>query len=442
MNPARAELPNAVASEPDDARRIGVWIDRFVAEWKADHALTAVAFLHRHADVSDDTRLLAILGYEEYLRRQAAGERIDQHAFSAQLCDGESEFENLLAVHSFLRNHPSFLPGLPALPPVWPAVGETLAGFRLLGVLGRGAFARVYLAEELALGGRRVAVKVSPGGATEGRSLGKLRHPNIVPVFSIQLEPQRDLTLICMPFLGYVTLGGALRALFRDGRRPRRAHDLLQAIAESAQRLEGMPGNRMAAGALADEAPSVAPADPRLTKGSYVDAVISLGEQLADALVYTNRQGIYHRDLKPSNVLLDRRGTPMLLDFNLSFDMRTAAQHWGGTLRYMAPELVRVVAEDSNQIPVDPRSDLFSLAVMLYELLSGAPPFDPQIGGGTPEAACELYICQQSPPLRLSERNPDVEPALSALIARCLSFDVKHRPQTADELLFALRRLA
>src|SRR5438093_5080749 len=98
------------------------------------------------------------------------------------------------------------LPELLAASVVWPLPGEEFLGFRPTEELGRGAFSRVFLAEELALGNRSVVVKVSRLSGLEPRALGRLRHPHIVPVHSVGVDERTGLTLICMPFLGRATL--------------------------------------------------------------------------------------------------------------------------------------------------------------------------------------------------------------------------------------------
>src|SRR5204863_676547 len=110
---------------------------------------------------------------------------------------------------------------------------------------------------------------------------------------------------------------------------------------------------------------------------SYVEAVLWLGARLADGLTHAHERGVVHRDLKPANVLLTDDGQPMLLDFNLSDDQRlrgsAPAAQVGGTLPYMPPEQLEAF-QHGKAAPADPRGDLFSLGVILYELLTGRFP--------------------------------------------------------------------
>ena len=474
------DLPRA---EPDPSQAdqpARTWPGRFAAAWKRDRSLTAAQFVECHPEIARNASLLAILTYEEFCQRREAGEPVDSQVFFAEspnFGDGKDYFE----IQRYVANRPSLLVDLPGLPPEvierlpelrgvfsesvakpppsamieWPAVGEVVAGFELLEVLGTGGFSRVYLAEELELGRRQVVVKAAAGGSKEADTLGKLRHPNIVPVFSVRFDPQLHLTLICMPFLGRVTLDRVQQRLFHAGRPPRYGDDLVAALVSAdkdsggdhdSQSRGGDHDSQSRGGDRGEQTVKADRVDPRLADGLYVDAVVHLGVQLADALYHANCKQICHRDLKPSNVLIESRGKPMLLDFNLSHDERVQPRGWGGTLAYMAPELVKRVCERSKndvEPTTDPRSDLYSLAVILYELLSGEHPF-----GGVPEknlnaqAAAELYSRQQGPLVPLWQRNADVEPALSAFIDCCLSFDPDGRPDTAHAMALALRRLA
>lgn len=445
MSELAAPVPNLASRPHEPAHETGFWADRFAAEWQVDRTLSTMAFCLRNPQLAADERMIAVIGYEELCLRLESGEQPDA-AFLRQFPDGGAALCSLIDIHKYVGGHGSFLPGLLQLPAAlldnlseaarsdWPAPGETLAGFELLEVLGKGGSARVYLAEELALGRRKVALKVTAAATIEAHALGKLRHPNVVPVYSVGDDPRRRLTLICMPFLGRATLNDVLSRVFRTGHRPRAGQELLHALAEIESANGVGPGAENAALAV----------DPYLAKGSYVDAVVHLGAQLADALASTHRENICHRDLKPSNVLLDRSGRPMLLDFHLSSADGEEGRYWGGTMYYMSPEVVKPVIEGARRPPAaDPRSDIYSLAVVLYEMLSGRPPFgaaaNPRL---TMDAMRELYARQQGPLAPLSEQNPAVEPALATLVAECLSFDIDARPATAEHVAQSLRRLA
>jgi tetratricopeptide (TPR) repeat protein len=184
------------------------------------------------------------------------------------------------------------------------------------------------------------------------------------------------------------------------------------------------------------------PAPARRTdRGTYVDAVIRIGGQLADALAFTHSQGICHRDLKPSNVLLAADGRPMLLDFNLSSDQQRPHSALGGTLPYMAPEQLEATdpATAAEAALVDARSDVFSLGVILHELLAGVHPFAPSARGSMDEARQRLLERQRHGPRPLQACNPQVDRPLARLIQRCLAFAPQERPQSARELATALR---
>src|SRR5262249_5041841 len=151
---------------------------------------------------------------------------------------------------------------------------------------------------------------------------------------------------------------------------------------------------------------------------------------------------IYHRDLKPSNVLLTPDAKPMLLDFNLSFDEQVAEERLGGTLAYMAPEHLRATDPERGLDPslVDARSDVFSLGVILYELLTGVHPFGRMPAKlASAEIRAHLLQRQQTGPIPLRRANPHVDLPLARVIERCLAFDPNDRPQSAAELAVALR---
>lgn len=366
------------------------------------------------------------LAHDEFCRRIDAGETVDTDEFCRQFPSFQNSLCMLIEVDRLLCQDPQFQSECDE--PVWPKPEESFLGYSLIAEIGRGSFARVFLASEPALGGRLVVLKVAPHGGGEAEVAGKLRHPNIVPIHSIKEDPRTGLTAICMPYLGRTTLCDVLDHAFADGTPPVDA----QVIADTVARLH-------------DNSDVLEPrhVDRMLCRGSYVDAVLHLAIQLADALAYTHTRGICHRDLKPSNILLSMEGRPLLLDFNLSADENVNAWHVGGTLPYMAPEQLRDVAHgiDSRSLPSDPRSDLFSLGVIVYQMLCGSLPFGriPQ-GSSIGELAEQLLEQYRTGLQPLRDRNRQVDRHVERLIARCLAFNPDDRPQSAGDLASSFRQ--
>ncbi|MBC8352553.1 MAG: serine/threonine protein kinase [Planctomycetes bacterium] len=319
-----------------------------------------------------------------------------------------------------------------ALEEAWPKPMQSFLGYEIIHELGIGAFARVYLAAETALGGRLVAIKVSPYASDEAETLAKLTHPNIVPIFSVQQEKETEMTAVCMPYRGSTTLADLLESGFTEGRPPASARVITQ-----------VPQDREPVVGFVERALKENKIDPILKRGRYVDGIVRLGIQMAEALAYTHERGILHRDLKLSNVLLTPAGIPMLLDFNLASDIESGARRLGGTLPYMPPEQIRDahLRPLQSDNPGDPRSDIFSLGVILYELLTGKLPFgDPPASMSPSEAATEYMKLQERKPTPIAKLNPQVSPALAKTIDRCLSLDIEKRPKSAADLAKRLRR--
>jgi eukaryotic-like serine/threonine-protein kinase len=158
----------------------------------------------------------------------------------------------------------------------------------------------------------------------------------------------------------------------------------------------------------------------KLSRVSYVEAVLSLAERLADGLAHAHDHGVLHRDLKPANVLVTDEGEPMLLDFNLSADRK----HWanpttaigGGTLPYVAAE--HLAALEGEVQAVDERSDLYSLGLILYELLTLRHPFP---GRGRVSDILPAMIAERSqPPPSVRCWNPAVSPAVESIVRHLL----------------------
>jgi serine/threonine protein kinase len=389
--------------------------------------LDAKGLLDEHPELGARKSIVLDLVYEEFCQRTEAGESVDSDSYCRRFPTFERSLRRLLEVHEFLDENPDLLP---AVDVDWPEPGQSFQGFSILAELGRGAFARVFLAREIALGDRLVAIKVSVHGAAEADILGKLQHPGIVPVYSVQQDAQTDLTVVCMPYRGRATLFDVLGRLFDREGKPTRSRSILEAI-------RGDVGES----ALTDD-PGGAP-DVGLCHGSFVDGAVHLGYQLADALAYSHSKGICHSDLKPSNVLITPAGKPMLLDFNLAFDSQGVERRLGGTLPYMAPEQLRAMGSRAveERPAVDERSDIFSLGVILFELLSGSLPFGPiPRNRSNEEIRCWLLERQKSGPLSLRQTNDEVDRPLADLVEGCLTRNPEARPQSAAEVAVALRR--
>ncbi len=172
-----------------------------------------------------------------------------------------------------------------------------------------------------------------------------------------------------------------------------------------------------------------------LAKAKRLDevAAVAIGLILAEALGHAHEHGVVHRDFKPRSVLVSKRGELKLLDFALAVDERmpTAPELLDGSTAYLGP--VYMSPEQILGEPADPRSDLFSLGVVLYELLSGARPFE-----GPDDRSTSLRI-RQSPPAPLAQGGVKVSGNVERLITRCLEKLPSDRVGSASELAAGLR---
>lgn len=393
--------------------------------WQRGEPPDIAGALENHPQLRHYRSVVLDLAYCEFKLRLQEGEDLDADEFSQRFPSFQRSLCLLIGMHELLSHDPDFQALQGMLP--WPEPGSRFLQFDLIAELGRGTFGRVFLATEPSLGERQVALKVAPHGGEEADILGRLRHPNIVPIYSVQEDVTTGLAAFCMPYLGRTTLCDVLDQAFAESRVPTKARTILNAVERNSD----------------SDLRESAPADAILRKGSYVDGVLHLGVQLADALAYAHGRGIYHRDLKPSNVLMTTEARPLLLDFNLSVDSRLLTERIGGTVPYMAPEELTAIFEKptaSRQRHYDPRSDIFSLGVILYELLTGTLPF-----GEIPwklsveEVACQLHQRQKHGPTPIGKYNGHVDGRVSRLIESCLAFEPEKRPETASELTAALR---
>jgi len=260
------------------------------------------------------------------------------------------------------------------------APGSTFAGYEVESVVGLGGIGILYRARQIRLD-RPVALKVvEPESARdpvvrerlrrEARAVAALDHPNVVPLYE---AGEKDGTVyIVTRWVEGTELGTLL-------------HD------EGAME----PG-----------------------RAAWTAA------QIASALEIAHEKGLVHRDVKPSNVIVTAEGHAYLTDFGLAKRVETAAGLTGadqilGTVDYVAPEQI----EGSEP---DARSDIYSLGCVLYEMLSGEPPFSAQKGG---MAKMWAHVNSDPPPLR--ERRTDVPPALDDVMRRAMARDPNARPTAA-----------
>ncbi len=304
-------------------------------------------------------------------------------------------------------------------PGVEPRVEQrmTLGDFRLLRELGRGGMGVVYEAEQITLG-RRVAVKVLPFAAlldrrslerfkNEARAAAMLKHPNIVSVYSIGSE--RGVHFYAMELIDGPSLAHLIGqiACMQD-RANQREVNVEETVPTAALTTE-YTGNR----------------------ATFCRHVARLGQQAAQALHFAHDRGVIHRDVKPSNLLMDQDGQLNVADFGLAriqtADELTLTGDVVGTLRYMSPEQI-------EGRPVDQRTDIYSLGITLYELISQRHPF--------PEENRNRLIQQilEQPALPLDRVESQVPRDLATIVAKCLRKRADDRYATAADLSEDLQR--
>jgi serine/threonine protein kinase len=321
-----------------------------------------------------------------------------------------------------------------------PNVGQTLGDFILLRLLGSGSFARVFLARQVSLD-RLVALKVSVNRGHEARTLASLEHDHIVRVFSEVVDPGRDLRMLCMQYVPGTTLERIIEALSRSGEPSRTASGAARLAAPTGRDILAIIDAQSSDPAALDLA---ALRDRELLADlDFIEAGCWMGARLAEALAHAHRLGVLHRDVKPANILVNRYGRPLLVDFNVAArtagDGRGEDEGVGGTVAYMSPEHLdafrRVLTVGP---PVDTRSDIWSLGVVLYELFAGRRPFElPEEDSGSHRLLPAMIERRLAGPPQLP---PEVgaPPALQRVLDRGLAPAPEDRFQNAAELAEAL----
>jgi serine/threonine protein kinase/WD40 repeat protein len=305
--------------------------------------------------------------------------------------------------------------------------GETFGPYRLVREVGRGGMGVVYEAMHEPLN-KRVALKLLTTGSDaagllerffrEARTAAGLHHTNIVPVFDI--GQVGGTPYYAMQFIAGRGLDEILRC---------RGGDTIPVTPrpESTRRAVGSSAPLEDSGRGVTEVVT-----PLLQPPSYFRWVADLAVQAADGLAYAHRRGIVHRDVKPSNLLLDDQGVLWITDFGLARRADDPALTKSGTLvgtpRYMSPE--QAVADQA----VDHRTDVYSLGVTLYELLTRRPAFD----GPTPLDIVRQILERTPPPPRAID--PAVPRDLETVVLKAMARRVEDRYSSADALADDLRR--
>lgn len=407
-------LANGLAADSEMAMSFSL---ELIARWRSHKKPDTSEVLSAYPGLARCKRAVVDLAYEEYCLRIEAGEDLDWVDFCQRFPEVEDSLQRRIAVHLALGDGTEFQ--TEEKETAWPRVGKDFAGYEIIGEIGRGSFARVYQANEIALGGRPVVIKVCQQASNEAQTLGKLTHRNIIPVHSVQ-EIDSGLMILCMPFLGMFTLADLLETTYgfhvsKVGRL--KALGAIPGVAD--QSLERLEGRSQADG---------------YSKVAHVNYALETGIQLCEALQYLHDQGILHLDLKPSNILVDQEKKPIVLDFNLSLDRSGIECRTGGTLCYMSPEQRQVVfSRNGNVRLLDVRTDVFSIGVILFELFNGRLPFD--------NDQMKESTLAGDPSVRYpwNDKNPLLSNGIKRVVDQCLEEDPDRRFSSAAEVAVALR---
>ncbi|QEH34133.1 Serine/threonine-protein kinase StkP [Aquisphaera giovannonii] len=378
-----------------------------------------------------DSRVISLI-YEEYCLREESGETPDVEGFCRRYPRWSESFVSQLRYHRLF----SEAGVLENKEPNYPRPGDLFEEFRLDALIGKGGSSRVYLAQDLSLGGKRVVLKVSLDNGQEPKTQGVLDHPHIVPVNSVAYQTAEGLRGLSMPYRPGLPLDDILRKL-RPGDRPARAAAVWEALLDGLH--PALPtldeGERAS---LRRDGPSGEGWRGFPRSGTFAEAAAWLAMVLARALHYAHEMHTFHRDVKPGNILLTVHHGPQLLDFNLAASPYVADRSeyamLGGTLPYMAPEQIRAFLDPQSWDLVGAQSDIYSLGLVLREMLTGQAPALPNEKVPLPRAMQELLDARHTLDIDVRSLNPRVPYALQAIVSRCLQFEPGDRYPDAQAL--------
>ncbi len=393
--------------------------------WQGGDRRRIDAYLAELPELAQGEGPPADLLYEEFHCRRLAGETVAAEEYVERYPQQAGALRRLLGVERADDTKPFYdVVRVEEL-----EVGTKLDDFDLLARLGRGAFATVFLARQRSMQ-RLVALKVSADRGREPQTLAQLDHPHIVRVFDQRILHDRALRLLYMQYV----CGGTLHAAMDRARNLPSEERTGKAILESVD---------VALSRRGDAIPHGSQLRQRLAESDWPHAVCLIGMQLAEALAYAHGRGVLHRDIKPANVLLTAEGAAQLVDFNISFcaelDGAAPAAYFGGSLAYMSPEQLEAchVGHPRKADSLDGRSDVYSLAVMLWEMLTGEKPLTDERAADGWNAALDELIARRRTGLDAATigRLRDVAPQpLAELLVECLSPSPDDRPATAAQM--------
>ncbi len=381
-------------------------------------------YLAEFPELAADGEVPCDIIYEEYHIRKQRGDAVSIPEYYDRFPARIDELRRLFNLEA-----PDLTTSLvPAEPMPTFEPGQKIDDFDLLSSLGKGAFATVFLARQCSMQ-RLVALKVSRDRGFEPQTLAQLDHPNIVRVYDQRQLSSPKMRLLYMQYVAGGTLQGVVEQARQAPPEQRSGATLLAAVDRALVRNGEQP-------------PTDSMTRYRLQKASWSEAVCWVGARLAGALAYAHDRGVLHRDVKPANVLVGADGHPKLADFNISFsklDGTTAAAYFGGSLAYMSPEQLEACNPNHSRQPdeLDGRSDVYSLGVLLWELLTGKRPFSEdsllKAGSQAMSKMTDLRRCGVAADARALVP-AGCPPMVVDVLLKCLEPEVKDRYASAAEL--------